>query len=212
LDEISEIPMRLQGRLLRAIQEKEIMRLGHDRVIPVDVRIIAATNCSLADQVDSGAFREDLFYRLNILKLELPSLAERAEDIPALVEHWVGAYCAQFGTAKLEITEKAKATLKNVPWPGNIRQLRNVCERMVVLAQCDIIDSRDVEMVLETEPRKNDVGAKAPAPAGMDSADPELDLISSTLLRSGNNKVKAARALGISRTTLWRRMKHLKHE
>lgn len=211
LDEISEIPMPLQGRLLRAIQEKEIMRLGHDRVIPVDVRIIAATNCSLAERVASGSFREDLFYRLNILRLELPSLSDRAEDIPALVEYWVGSYCSQFGYERLQITEKAKAALKSVPWPGNIRQLRNVCERMVVLAQCDVIDARDVEMVLETEPpRRSEAVSGAMGRAAGDAEDLEWELIASTLLRSGNNKLKAARALGISRTTLWRRMKQLK--
>ncbi|MFA6507223.1 MAG: sigma 54-interacting transcriptional regulator [Treponemataceae bacterium] len=202
LDEISEIPMQLQGRLLRAIQEKEIMRLGHDRVIPVDVRIIAATNCSLSDLVASGSFREDLFYRLNILRLELPSLSERTEDIPALVEHWISAYSTQFGYPKLKITEKAKTLLKSVFWPGNIRQLRNHCERMVVLSQCDVIDARDVELVMETEPQKTDPNVEFP--------DSKMALITSALQVTGNNKLQAARNLGISRTTLWRRLKQLK--
>jgi PAS domain S-box-containing protein len=210
LDEISEIPMRLQGRLLRAIQEKEIMRVGHDRVIPVDVRIIAATNCSLVDQVTAGEFREDLFYRLNILRLELPALVDRINDVPALLEYWVSHYCAQFGYPALTITEKAKGLLKSVSWPGNIRQLRNVCERMVVLSHCDVIDVRDVELVMETEPRQTGTVGGESARGQTDVVDPEWDLISATLLRTGNNKLKAARSLGISRTTLWRRMKQLK--
>lgn len=203
LDEISEIPMQLQGRLLRAIQEKEIMRLGHDRVIPVDVRILAATNCSLSGLVESGSFREDLFYRLNILRLELPSLAERSGDVPALVHHWVSAYCIQFGYPELRITEKAKALLQALDWPGNIRQLRNMCERMVVLSTGAVLDAHDVELVMETEPQKKGSAA--------DPGADEWELIAATLERNGNNKLQAARTLGMSRTTLWRRLKQLKH-
>jgi len=204
LDEISEIPMRLQGRLLRAIQEKEIMRLGHDRVIPVDVRIIAAANCSLADSVAAGSFREDLYYRLNILKIDLPSLVERSEDIPSLADYWVGLYCAQFSYPAMALSEAAKRLLGSLSWPGNIRQLRNVCERLVVLSQGSVIDERDVAQVLETEP----VGPAAAA--GGDEADPERELIAEALRRTGNNKHEAARVLGISRTTLWRRLKQMK--
>ncbi len=209
LDEISEIPMPLQGRLLRAIQEKEIMRLGHDRVIPVDVRIIAATNCSLAERVAAGAFREDLYYRLNILKLELPSLAERSPDIPALAEHWVSFYSAQFGLPKLELSDGANRLLQALAWPGNIRQLRNVCERMTVLSQGTVIDAADVEQVLETE------AVGAPACSDFDDEDePDADAasIAEALRRSGNSKTKAAKKLGISRTTLWRRMKQVKQD
>ena len=202
LDEISEIPMRLQGRLLRAIQEKEIMRLGHDRVIPVDVRIIAATNSPLEERVSSGTFREDLFYRLNILKLSIPGLSERTEDIPSLIEHWVAHYCDQFGFPRLDVTEKAKLLLKSIPWPGNIRQLRNICERMVVLSQCGVIDAHDVELVMEAESRRiDDISSVIPR---------ERDQLVAALLRAGNNKQEAARSLGMSRTTFWRRLKQLK--
>lgn len=207
LDEISEIPMRLQGRLLRAIQEKEIMRLGHDRVIPVDVRIVAATNRVLDRLVEDGAFREDLFYRLNILNLDLPALSERSEDIPALTEYWVGYYCRQFGFPEKNVTEKALYLLRGLHWPGNIRQLRNVCERLVVLSQSDVIDDRDAALVLEnalysSENRDRD--------GFMNDREMDPAIIESALRKTGNNRCKAAHSLGISRTTLWRRMKQMK--
>jgi transcriptional regulator with PAS, ATPase and Fis domain len=217
LDEISEIPPRLQGRLLRAIQEKEIMRVGHDRVIPVDARIITATNKDLTEMVNSGAFREDLYYRLDILKLELPDLSERREDIPAIAEYWVQKYSRQFKMQDIGITEKAKKFLMNADWPGNIRQLRNICERLVVLSQCNIIDVRDVEIVMRGIPPQGDIretDRSRPIPVSRDvfqeeARDYERERLVGALKQSGYNKLKAAHLLGVSRTTLWRRMKDL---
>jgi len=219
LDEVSEIPPKLQGRLLRVIQEKEIMRLGHDRVIPIDVRVIAATNKKLQDYVKKGEFREDLYYRLNTLKLFLPPLRERKEDIMLMIESFIESYGLQFRKERMTITKTAKKMLQNYRWPGNVRELRNICEELVVLSQCNIIDEKDVEAILPG----NEESANA-----VSSDDKELDYITrfneyidrakklekekikNVLEEVGYSKVKAAEALGVSRTTLWRRMKELK--
>jgi transcriptional regulator with PAS, ATPase and Fis domain len=209
LDEISEIPPTLQGRLLRAIQEKEIMRLGHDRVIPVDVRIIAASNRNLLELVKAGTFREDLYYRIDILTLELPELAKRREDIPAIAEYWIRQFTIQFGLSPVQLTDRAKRKLMMLEFPGNIRQLRNLCERLVVLSQCQVIDERDVESAVATYPTVTEA-MKPPVGTFRDSMEQfERERVLTALKQAAYNKNLAAKALGISRTTLWRRMKEL---
>lgn len=210
LDEISEIPSRLQGRLLRAIQEKEIMRLGHDRVIPVDVRIVAASNRDLAGLVSSGSFREDLFYRLDILKLELPNLSERREDIPAIAGHWIDFFGTQVHGRSLPATEGAKLLLRDAPWPGNLRQLRNVCERLVVLDQDGVIDTADVEAVLHVSASRTESCEDREDPSfRSDLRTYERERILNALRRSNHSRNEAAALLGMSRTTLWRKLKDL---
>ena len=209
LDEISEIPPTLQGRLLRAIQEKEIMRLGHDRVIPVDVRIIAASNRNLLELVKAGTFREDLYYRIDILTLELPELAKRREDIPAIAEYWIRQFTIQFGLSPVQLTDRAKRKLMMLEFPGNIRQLRNLCERLVVLSQCQVIDERDVESAVATYPTVTEA-IKPPVGTFRDAIEQfERERVLTALKQAAYNKNVAAKALGISRTTLWRRMKEL---
>jgi len=216
LDEISEISPKLQGRLLRVIQEKEIMRIGHDRVIPVDVRIISATNKDLYDLAQKGDFREDLYYRLDVLKLRLPSLDERKEDIPQLLDYFIKLYGLQFRKENIMITHKAKEILKGRIWKGNIRELRNICERLVVLSNFNVIDERDIERVLSDcyNIEKHPVHEEGHRTVENQSyihevKEFEKEKIKEVLARVGNNKVKAAQELGISRTTLWRRMKEL---
>jgi transcriptional regulator with PAS, ATPase and Fis domain len=185
------------------------MRLGHDRVIPVDVRIIAASNRNLLDMVKGGAFREDLYYRIDILTLELPELSERREDIPAIAEYWIRQFTIQFGLAPVQLTDRAKHKLMMLEFPGNIRQLRNLCERLVVLSQCQIIDERDVEGVVATYPT---VKETLPSPGGTfkDAMQQfERERVLTALKQAAYNKNLAAKTLGISRTTLWRRMKDL---
>ncbi len=209
LDEISEIPPKLQGRLLRAIQEKEIMRLGHDRVIPVDVRIIAASNRNLMDLVKAGAFREDLYYRIDILTLEIPELSKRREDIPAIAEYWIQQFTVQFGLSPIQLTDRAKRKLMTLEFPGNIRQLRNLCERLVVLSQCQMIDERDVEGVVATYPTVTEE-MQPPMGTFKDAIQQyERERVLTALKQAAYNKNIAAKTLGISRTTLWRRMKDL---
>lgn len=216
LDEISEISPMLQGRLLRVIQEKEIMRLGHDRVIPVDVRIISATNKDLYNQSKKGEFREDLYYRLDVLKLSLPSLNERRDDIPLMLDYYIKKYGLQFRKENITITRKAKEMLQDRAWRGNIRELRNICERLVVLSNSNEIDVRDIEVVLpdshSTERYLNDseyTKANENQSYTQEVKNFEKEKIRAVLERVGYNKIKAAEDLGISRTTLWRRMKEL---
>lgn len=222
LDEISEIPSPLQGRLLRAIQEKEIRRLGDDRVIPVDVRIISASNRRLSRLVEERVFRQDLYYRLDILELELPPLRDRREDIPALAQYWARKYGFQFKMEEMKMSARATEFLSRYDWPGNIRQLRNICERLVVLSHCSVIDAKDVELVLDPHVAdlERHVLPKPVEEAGQTSAAPvatlhreikeiERDRILRVLREVSFNKLKAASLLGMSRTTLWRRMKEM---
>lgn len=217
LDEISEISPKLQGRLLRVLQEREIMRLGHDRVIPVDIRIVSATNRDLHGLVKSGNFREDLYYRLDILKIELPPLRERREDITGLADHILGGFCAQFGKAKILLSPAAKERLEGYQWMGNIRELSNMCERLVVLNQNGTIDEGDVMAVL---PQTDDAGISDRKDRAGESPKKddgfaeqvrrlEKERIKTVLKKTGNHKIKTSRHLGVSRTTLWRRMKEL---
>jgi transcriptional regulator with GAF, ATPase, and Fis domain len=135
LDEVGEIPLELQSKLLRALQEKQFERVGDDRTKDVDVRIIAATNRDLKAKVASGSFREDLYYRLNVFPLEVAPLRSRTEDIPLLAEHFVDLLVKETGCAKARVTSAGIAALQNYHWPGNIRELRNVIERAVILAK-----------------------------------------------------------------------------
>lgn len=204
LDEISEISPRLQGRLLRVLQEREIMRLGDDRVIPIDVRIIAATNKNLQKLMREGQFRPDLYYRLDILKLELPPLSKRTEDILPLMRLFMKSYAVRFQKPFVELTAEAQACLLRYAWPGNVRELRNIAERLTVLGQytqTGIDVGRLRGMLL---PR--DEEAVAADNAG-ESLPDELSHIYECLRQNKNHFGKTAAQLGISRTTLWRRIK-----
>ncbi len=159
LDEISEMALSLQGRLLRVIQEKEIMRLGHDKVIAVDVRIISATNKDLEALVEKGEFREDLFYRLDVLKIELPSLDERKEDIPLMIDSFINEHRKSSENGNLYITNDAKRRLQELTWKGNIRELKNACEKLFVLTEANVIDRDDVDRVLKYKIQKMNLTA-----------------------------------------------------
>lgn len=209
LDEISEMPLALQGRLLRVIQEREIMRIGHDKVIPIDVRVIAATNRNLYEQVQQGKFREDLYYRLGVLDLTIPPLRERGHDI-SLLAH---AFLNEFGVAQnrtpLQLTDAAAHCLEQQPWQGNIRELRNFCERLSVL--CSDRDSIDAEELPDFLPGHAVYSTPAPKDAAPLPVN-DLDRIRAALEAAGGNKTAAAQALGMSRVTLWRQLKKLEEE
>lgn len=149
LDEISEISPKLQSRLLRVIQEKEIMRIGDDKVTPVDIRVISATNRDLYKMAQHRDFRQDLYYRLDILEINLPPLREREEDILIIAGRFIKSYCAQLKKREMTVTQKAQVELEAYNWPGNIRELRNICERLVVLTQGDVITEKEIERVLQ---------------------------------------------------------------
>ena len=182
LDEIGELPLDMQVKLLRALQEGEVDAVGGKKPVKVDVRIISATNRDLADQVKTGAFREDLFYRLNVFPIEVPSLKERSEDIPALVRHFIARFNAQEGKAVLDATSETMDLLAGTAWKGNVRQLENAVFRAVVLSDSDYLTPEDFPQISGLNPTlREDAPASAPQaavplaePAGFD-ADREGD-------------------------------------
>jgi len=211
LDEISEISPKLQGHLLRVLQEREIMRLGDDRVIPVDVRIIAATNRDLLRMMRQERFRQDLYYRLDILRLTLPPLRERREDILPLMREFLDHYCRQFNRPAKTIASDGETRLQRHDWPGNVRELRNIAERLAAQRHGERIGAREIDDVLQPASGQDDTtvlttGRSDPA-LPPDRQAPGPDALARALEASGFHYGKAAALLGISRTTLWRRLK-----
>ena len=207
LDEISEIPLNLQGRLLRVLQEHEVMRLGHDRVIPVDVRVISATNKDLRSLVAEGSFRNDLYWRLNVLNLAVPPLRERREDILPLIAHSL-ANSDLCGSGRLEFSPEARRFLRGYDWPGNIRELRNLCDRIAVMCGSAEVDEETVKSLLEYE----EAAAFMSIPTERGEAGPTAAPKGAALLefvRDCGSINDAAEKLGIHRSTLWRQLKRL---
>jgi transcriptional regulator with PAS, ATPase and Fis domain len=204
LDEISELPLMLQAKLLRAIQEREIRRLGSTKPIQVDVRLIAATNLHLAEEVKAKRFREDLYYRLNVIEIRLPPLRERREDIPLLVEAFLQK-CATANRKPLDASEAALAMLMDYEWPGNVRELENVVERAVTLARGDKVLPDDLPPAVQGargERRVLDEAADRILPLD----EMEKEYIRKILEKAGGNKYQAAQLLGIDRKTLYRKL------
>jgi len=203
LDEIGEMPPSLQAKLLRTLQSGEIRPVGSTQSIIIDARVVAATHRDLAQMIRQGGFREDLFYRLNVIPVTLPSLRERREDIPLLAEHFLARF-AERQNRVLRLSPAAMERLLRYPWPGNVRELENAMERSAILAQADTIEPPDL-------PAHVTAGlALGPAPSlgsPQTLAETERILIMQTLERSGWNHSRAAEALGIGRTTLWRKLK-----
>jgi len=204
-DEIGTIPLETQAKLLRVIQEKEFMRLGGVDTIKVDVRIIAATNSELKQLVDRGGFREDLYYRLNVINITLPALRQRKEDIPLLVNHFLVKYGEENGRPNLTIEREALQALVEYEWPGNVRELENVIERAVVLAEGNTIDRRLIPEHVRAAPSFRVPPVVVPE-EGISFreviTDFEKKLIESSLLTSGGVQKKAAQLLGLKPTTL----------
>jgi len=216
-DEIGNIPMETQGKLLRVIQEKEFMRLGGVDTVRVDVRLIAATNSDIEALVRRGEFREDLYYRLNVITLQLPPLRDRSEDIPLLARHFLGAYAEENDKSLHTISPAALELLMDYRWPGNVRELENAIERAVVLSSGEVLE---VELLPPTV-RSGASGGIAsglhlPTPATLPNAtfwdavsDYERQLVISALLAAGGVQKKAAELLQIKPTTLHEMMKRL---
>lgn len=205
LDEISELPLHLQSRLLRVLQEKEIVRVGGDQVIPIDVRIIAASNKNLVDCIKEGTFREDLYFRISVLQLNIPPLRKRGEDIPKLFQYFI----KKNPQVSSIISKISLDKLLTYNWPGNVRQLENMAERFLVLCQGETLTSKSVEQILKQAlfPAYGVAEEKEDQQSIFISED---ELIKRALLKAEGNKEKAADLLGMSRTTLWRKMKSLK--
>jgi len=207
LDEVSEMPLTMQVKLLRVLQERELTRVGGEKVISVDVRVIAATNKDLVDLKNRELFREDLYYRLNVVSLEIPPLAERRDDIPLLAQHFLEIFVDKNKKKIKGFTPKAMDLLVRYDWPGNVRELMNAVERAVVLARTDYLDDQDFSILqpLLQQP--------APAPSDFDNIDniPLEEVEKAAILRMlesvAGNKSEAARRLGITRKTLHKKLK-----
>ncbi len=203
LDEIGEIPLDLQAKLLRALQERTVDVVGGDKPVPVDVRILAATNRDLLERIGEGTFREDLYYRLNVVEIRVPPLRERPEDIPPLVEHFLAELASD---REVEVPAPVLAELKRRPWPGNVRELKNACERMVILCRGGEVSAADLP---PPPPRRKGEDAAAegeewPAlPAeGLSLVDLEKRVIERALRQKGGNITQAAAFLRIPRHIL----------
>jgi DNA-binding NtrC family response regulator len=200
LDEIGDLELGFQLNLLRFLQEKEIRPLGSARGKKVDVRVIAATNRDLQKMVDTGKFREDLWYRLNVVRILLPPLVERRGDLPLLAHYFLNRYNERY-TQKTKLTESGLRVLENYSWPGNVRQLQHMMERLTILAPQNRIDEAAVREAIElTEPRDS---------ASETLADTEADQIRRVLSATGGNKSRAAKILGIERKTLYRKLERM---
>jgi len=198
LDEISEMPFAMQAKLLRVLQEREFMRLGAKFATRSDVRIIATTNRNLRDEIEGKRFREDLFFRLNVIPLTIVPLRQRKEDIPLLANHFVKAFCAENGKPVLSISELALANLVRLEWPGNVRQLQNVIERAVIMSSGPELD----EAILGLADELDAVTGEIEINADLTLKDMERELILRKLRRTRGNRTRAARELGISVRTL----------
>lgn len=205
LDEIGEIPHSIQIRLLRVIQEREVTRVGGKTVIPVNIRIIVATNRDLFSEMKHGNFRLDLYYRLNVLSLHIPALNERPEDIPVLAENFARTLCRKHLRKEFHFDDSALDVLIRHTYHGNIRELQNIIERVSILCPETIIHAADIYAALHYSPGTHQTGKEAAADL------PEIPIqaqkIQAALLAADGNHGNAAAALGISRTTLWRKMK-----
>ncbi len=205
LDEISELPLMLQAKLLRAIQEREIRRVGATRSVTIDVRIIASTNLSLSEEVQAKRFREDLYYRLNVIELRIPPLRERRDDIPLLAEAFLKK-CAEASHKTLRaVSETALALMVDYAWPGNVRELENAIERAVTLARGEKIGPEDLPPAMQEargDRRVIDESAEHTLPLH----EMEREYILRILEKTGGNKYQAAQVLGIDRKTLYRKL------
>ncbi|MBW2028048.1 MAG: sigma-54-dependent Fis family transcriptional regulator [Deltaproteobacteria bacterium] len=206
LDEISEMSLAMQVKLLRVLQEREITRVGGEDVIKVDVRIIAATNKDLLEEMEAGRFREDLYYRLNVVTLTMPPLRERKEDIPLLAQHFLNLFAERNRKQIKGFSPQAMDWLIKYDWPGNVRELMNAIERGVVLSRSDYLDIQDLPLDIQNRPGEG--------PASEDTVPGDLPLekvekatILKALELAGGNKSETARRLGITRRTLHKKLK-----
>ena len=200
LDEIGDVPGPIQVKLLRILQEREFERLGSNVTRHTDVRIIAATNQDLRAALEQGTFREDLYYRLNVVPLNIPPLRERKQDIPFLANHFIRKLAADSGSAVESITDAAMERLMAYHWPGNVRELENVIERSLVLCRGSQLDAGDV--LLESAPRPRSQNGQHFLPEGLTLDQYEQELIREALRRADGNKSHAARLLGLTRNAL----------
>jgi DNA-binding NtrC family response regulator len=206
LDEVADLPHATQVKLLRVIQEREVQPVGGDQAVPVDVRMIAATNRDLAEEVRRGSFREDLYFRLNVIPIHIPSLRERPDDIPHLVDHFLAKFAESTGKPVRGFTDRALSSLERYGWPGNVRELENAVERAVVLAADEIIDVHDLP------PEVRGVGSSLDGAFQVNTvklAEVEEIVIRRVLTKNAWNIKRSAEMLGITRATLYSKIRKL---
>lgn len=200
LDEIGDVPPVTQVKLLRVLQEREFERLGGTRTVKVDVRLIAATNKDLREALEQGTFREDLYYRLNVVPIDIAPLRDRKEDIPELANLFISRFTGESGKPVEGITPEAMRILVNYHWPGNVRELQNIVERACALAKGSVLEPADIH--LDTRPSKATNGGGGFLPEGMTLEQWEDEMVQEALRRANGNKSQAARLLGLSRNAL----------
>ena len=200
LDEIGDVPPATQVKLLRVLQEREFERLGGTKTVKVDVRLIAATNRDLRQALEQGTFREDLYYRLNVVPIDIAPLRERKEDIPDLVNLFISRFAGESGKAIESITPQAMQILVNYHWPGNVRELQNIVERACALSKGPQLELGDIH--IDERPSKGGNGAPGFLPEGMTLEQWEDEMVQEALKRANGNKSQAARLLGLSRNAL----------
>jgi DNA-binding NtrC family response regulator len=206
LDEVGELALPLQVKLLRVIQEREVDKIGHPHPVKVNVRILAASNRNLKNLVEDGQFREDLYYRLSVVMIELPPLRERREDIPLLAQHFLKQFATRYGIPGLSVSDEAMEMVVQYNWPGNVRELQNVMERMSVLAKDSTMELNDLPPeIRRSESRVANINLKLPE-EGIDLEEIEKEILLQALEKHGWNQTQAAKYLNISRKTLIYRM------
>ncbi|MBQ2109872.1 MAG: sigma 54-interacting transcriptional regulator, partial [Bacteroidales bacterium] len=209
LDEIGNIPLSLQAKLLRVLQNRTVTRVGDTKAIPVDIRLICATNMNLEKMVAAGEFREDLFYRINTVEIKLPSLRERTDEIGPLAEMFIGRFAQKYHRSVSGISDEALALLKSCSWPGNIRELQNCLERAVIMSEKESIEAADLNI------NPSEIRGAKPAVAVASEADSALETleaaeekaIRAAMVRYNGNLSMVAKALDVSRPTLYSKLK-----
>lgn len=207
MDEVGEIPLTTQVKLLRVLESREFLRVGGIEPVKVDVRVVAATNRVLAEEVEEGRFREDLYYRLNVVHVTIPPLRARAADVPLMIRVFLDHFAEEHGKQKLDISKKALQKLMQYHWPGNVRQLRNVVENLVLFSTSAVIDLDELPEALMSGQAGDLV-----VPLGVPLDQVERLVIERTLVAFGGNRTRASEQLGISRRTLLRKIKELSLE
>ena len=211
LDEVSEMPLSMQVKLLRVLQEREFTRVGGEALVRVDVRVIAATNRQLPGLIAAGAFREDLYYRLNVVGLEMPPLRARREDIPLLAQHFLDTFSQRNHKPIKGFTPQAMDRLIRHSWPGNVRELMNAIERAVVLSRTDYLAEDDFPAITAPEQAAPEESPSMPTAAAVEDSRPLDEVEKATILKTleaaGGNKSETARRLGITRRTLHKKLK-----
>ena len=203
LDEVGELPIEMQGKFLRVLEERKVRRLGGKSEVEVDVRVLCATNRDLKEEIKRGRFREDLYFRLHVFTIQLPALKERREDVPLLVQHFIEKFNGETGKHVQGMTPGAMNVLQGYAWPGNIRELRNTVERAMILTDGDVIDEEHLPPDMRpTRPE----AAVLRVPLGIQLREVEKEYILSSLQKNGGNKARTAEILGISEKTLYNKL------